>query len=420
MSTQPVDLDSGRSQFTLRAGLETGPVPLEPYRSAAFYELERDRVFRRAWLLVARVEEIAEPGDFLVKDIPPCKLSVLITHTNTGAIKAFYNSCSHRGSEVVSARQGKASRFLCPYHNWTYANDGRLVGIPDSPSFFNVDKANCGLSAMGCEVWEGWIFVNLQRKPEVSLKTFLGPIAEHLTGLHYIAADNPVVVTADLDANWKVVSDAFIETYHIPIIHPETIGATFSSKDNPFARLLDARVFGPHRTISEYGNPNYAPKPDDHVQRLAYSSVKTGSTIAAASIEEAAKFLTHPSVNPTRSANWAMDVNHLFPHTQLDCGPGGFWVHQFWPTSPNTCHYEVRFYVPPAANVRERFQQELYVGRVMEVVLEDLSNVARTQRGIDSSGKDFMQLQDNEVAIRHSIEQILKWVGADTVVEALS
>lgn len=416
---QPIN-QAEKTNFTQSAGLGTGPVPLEPYRSATFYAQERDRIFRRAWLMLARIEELPEPGDFVVKTIPTCNVSVLITHSKGGNIRAFHNSCSHRGSEVVQATSGRQNRFLCPYHNWTYANDGRLLGIPDEASFFEVDKASCGLTPIASDMWEGWIFVNLQPEPEVSLQTFLGPFAAHLSGLHYQAASTPIVMTADLDANWKVVADAFIETYHIPVIHPETIGSTFSSKTNPHARLLDARLLGPHRAVSMYGNPDFTLGPQNRAELLAYSSAATGSVIAAATVDSTADFLDHPAVNPTRSSSWSMDVNHLFPHVQIDCGPGGFWVHQFWPTSPNTCHYEVRFYVPRARNVRERFQQEMYVGRVVEIVLEDLNNVARTQRGIDGGGKTHMQIQDSEIGIRHSIEQVIKWVEADSVAEALA
>ena len=408
------------TNFTRAAGVATEPVPLDPYRSAAFYALERDRVFGRAWLLLARIEELASPGDFVVKSVPGNGVSVLMTHGKDGRVRAFYNTCSHRGSEVVAARSGSGSRFVCPYHRWTYGNEGQLLGIPDEPSFFGVDKKNCGLSVIACEAWEGWLFINLQPEPEVSLLEFLGPFAQHLKGLHYQAADNPVIMTAELAANWKVVADAFIETYHIPVIHPKTIGTVFASGANPFARLIDAKVLGAHRAVSMYGNPEPAPDPTQLVHNLAYSNASTGSVIAAATTDNARNFLDHPAVNPTRSASWSMDVNHLFPHTHIDCGPGGFWTHQFWPTSPNTCHYEVRFYVPKAASVYERFQQELYIGRVVEVVLEDLNNVARTQRGIDTGGKKFMQLQDSEFGIRHAMDQLLKWVEADSVAEALA
>ena len=196
------------TNFTRGIGLHTKPVPLEPYRSASFFAAERDRVFARAWLMLARVEELPAPGDYVVKSIPTNGVSVILSHAKDGRIRGFYNSCSHRGSEVVAGPRGNAARFTCPYHSWTYANDGRLVGIPDEPSFFAVDKANCGLTPIATETWEGWIFVNLQRRPEVSLAMFLGPFAVHLAGLKYQAASTPVVLTADLDA--------FTATFHRP------------------------------------------------------------------------------------------------------------------------------------------------------------------------------------------------------------
>jgi phenylpropionate dioxygenase-like ring-hydroxylating dioxygenase large terminal subunit len=180
------------------------------------------------------------------------------------------------------------------------------------------------------------------------------------------------------------------------------------------------RFFGPHRFVSMYGNPNYRPDDSHRVEILAFGAPEGGSVIAAAQSEDAVSFLDHPSINPTRSQQWAMDVNHVWPNTHIDTGPGGFWTHQFWPLSVNKTRHEVRFYAPPAANARQRFQQEAYVCRVIEVLLEDLSNVARVQQGLESRGKDFMQLQDNEVLIRHQALQVAKWVSSATVSEALS
>lgn len=410
---------AGKTAFTQSCGLGTEPVPLEPYRSAEFFQRERARVFERAWLLVGREEEIAAYGDYFVAQLLPGGVSTVLNRGKDGKIRAFYNTCSHRGSQVVDGPTGNARRIVCPYHNWTYAADGELLSIPDESSFFGVDKKRCGLTPMAVDTWEGWIFVNLQAEPEVTLRTFLGDFADRLAGVPYVAADKPIVLRADLDANWKVVQDAFIESYHIPAIHKRTIAETFSSSENRFARLLDARVFGPHRTVSMYGNPQMPLDPANKVEMLAYASGDTGSLIAAGTSSQVDRFLAHPAVNPTGVDCWSMDVNNLFPNTQIDFGPGGFWVHQFWPLTPSTSRYEVRFYVPDALTARQRLQQELYVARVIEVVLEDLANVARTQRGIDSSGKDHMQLQDSEVGIRHSVEQLLKWVEADSVAEAL-
>lgn len=408
------------TQFTRSCGVPTDPVPLDPYRTREFFEREKENVFGRAWLLMGRVEEVASYGDYVLRRVLPSGTSAIIIRGKDDLIRAFYNSCSHRGSEVLEQPQGNRRRIICPYHNWNYAAQGDLLSIPDEQSFFGIDKASCGLRPMSFGTWEGWMFINLQREPEIRLEDFIGEFGDHLAGLPVLAARTPVVITATLDANWKVVSDAFIESYHIPFIHPKTIGTTFSSSENRFARLLDARVFGPHRAVSMYGNPELSLNPDNKVEVLVYGQGETESVIAAAGGDAMAEFLAHPAVNPTRSPSWSMDVNQIFPNTQIDFGPGGLWVHQFWPASPNTSTYEVRFYVPEAANVRERLQQELYVARVTEVVLEDLANVARTQRGIDSGGQTFMQLQDSEVGVRHSTQMVIKWAEAASVAEAMA
>lgn len=420
MGAEPQQFATGtRGKLTEDARLATTPVPLEPYRSRAFFEQERERIFKRAWLMMCREEELPEVGSYVVREVRPCNVSALITRSKNG-IQAFYNSCSHRGSAVVSEPQGKSARFVCPYHRWTYGNDGRLLGMTDEANFFDVNKADCGLTKMSTATWDGWVFINLQREPEVSLDEFLGDFKSHFGGFYYHGVNNPVIFTAELDANWKVVADAFIETYHIPHIHPETIGTTFASTVNPHSRLLSAKLIKPHQSVSMFGNPEYEFNPEKKVEAIVASAGESGNVISAATLETAAKYLSHPAVNATDSKNWSMDVHHIFPHTHIDTGPGGFWTHQFWPVSENTSFYEGRFYMDPATSMNERFQQELYINRVNEVVLEDLTNVARTQAGIDSSGKDFMQLQDSEVAIRFSVEQVLKWVAADTVKEALA
>jgi len=414
------DLKAAKHRFTPQSHLNVDPVPLEPYGSQEFFERERERVFRRAWLMVGRIEELPEPGCFVRKDIELLSTSVLLTHSKGGAIRAFHNVCSHRGTQVVAAEAGKASRFVCPYHLWTYGNEGQLIGIPDESSFFAVEKKNCGLTPVAVDTWEGFIFINLQPEPEVSLLEFLGPLAEHMVDVPFTFADNCFVVEAEIKANWKVVSDAFLESYHIPAIHPETIGATFASRDNPFAHLLDAQLLGAHAAVSMYGNPGFTLEDKHKIDRIAQKLEGSGSVISASKTNDVADFLSHAAVNPTKSASWSMDAIYLFPHTQIDMGPGGFWVHQFWPLAVDRTRHVVHFYMARPTNARERLQQELYVVRVMEVIAEDVSNTERTQRGISSGAKRFMQLQDNEVAIRHSVNNVQRWVAADSVREALS
>ncbi|MBB4631616.1 aromatic ring-hydroxylating oxygenase subunit alpha [Sphingosinicella soli] len=406
--------------YTRKAGLLPEPVSLESYRSQAFYELERDRVFGRSWLTLAREEELPEPGDYLVRDIEVLGASVIVARGRDGTIRSFHNVCSHRANQVAWERSGNATRLVCRYHNWTYRTDGRLIGVPDEASFERLDKAKCGLTPIATEVWEGFIFVNLERNPSVRLEEFLGGMGDYLKGIQYKYADNPITIEAHLDCNWKVACDAFSEAYHIPAIHANTIGKTFSSQDNKFAHILGANFFGPHRSAALYGNPDYIPGEEAHVERLAYSAIDSANVVAAGSREEMADYLAHPAVNHPKAREWVHDVHAIFPNLHIDTGQGGFYTHHFWPTSVNTTRYEVRFYMAHALDARARFQQEAYLARVMEVLLEDLSNVKRTQRGIDSGGKDYMVLQENEVMIRHSVHHVERWARAQTVQEALA
>jgi phenylpropionate dioxygenase-like ring-hydroxylating dioxygenase large terminal subunit len=412
---------TGRGTLTEQFGLSTDPVSLEPYRSRAFFEREQAMIFRRAWLYVCRAEELPEPGHYVVKTIHGTGVSALITHTRAGRIQAFYNSCPHRGSIVVKEDQGRASRFSCPYHRWTFTNEGDLIGVPDEDNFFDsLDKANCGLAKIATAAWEGWVFINLAPKPEVTLEEYLGPAKDYLAGIRYRGAQNPVVYSAVLECNWKVASDAFVESYHIPHIHKNTIGTTFASRLNPYSRLLSARPLGIHRTISLFGNPEYTIDPRNKAEALGSMGAEGKSVIAAAPSDDVAQFREHPAINPDRSDYWSMDVNQIFPHLHIDAGPASFWTHQFWPVDEKTCYYEVRFYVDEAQTIQERYMQELFIARVGEVVLEDLANLRFTQRGIDTGGRAVMHLQDSEVAIRHAMAQIHKWTEAATVREALA
>ncbi|MFW2828722.1 aromatic ring-hydroxylating oxygenase subunit alpha [Sphingomonas sp. ID0503] len=420
MNEMVADFRGPTTNFTALMDLPTGPVPTEPYRSPAYFELERERIFKRAWLCLGREERLEKPGSYFVQPIEVAKASVLVCRQKDGSIKAFHNVCAHRSNTLVLDTEGTATRFVCRYHNWTYRNDGALAGVPDERNFFGLDKKTCGLKSIATETWEGWIFINLQREPEVSLAEFLGDFGEQYRGIPYQNANKSILYVSHLNANWKVIADAFAETYHIPAIHPETIGSTFASKENPYARPISAQGWGPHRSVSTYGNPEYAPPERARVERLAYSSIATGNVLSAAGLDDMDVFLKHPAINPTKSQHWAVDVTWLFPHFQLDVSPGGFWTHHFWPVTYNSTRWEARFHMPDAQDVWQRLQQEHYIARLGEILLEDVGNTERTQQGLESGAHDTMPLQDGEVMIRHNLHHVQKWIDAETARDALA
>ncbi|AEG51450.1 Rieske (2Fe-2S) iron-sulfur domain protein [Sphingobium chlorophenolicum L-1] len=389
--------------------------PLEPYRSPEWFDAERDRIFGRAWLLAGRVEEVPEPGSFTVKEFEVRDASVIVMRGKDGVVRAFHNVCPHRGNQVVWEEQGRQPALVCRYHNWTFSAEGRLRGVPDQGAFPGLDTEKCGLAPIHLEIWEGWLFINLSPAPEIGLDEFLGGMKDYLGGIDYIHADAPIVIRTRLKCNWKIVADAFAEAYHIPAIHNVSLKPRFADVDNPFGRPLLFRAVGPHGVNSMYGRPDYAPQEDQIVERLAFDPQHRSGEQA----DKIAAFGKHPAVNPTGARGWSMDVNYIFPNTHLDANPLGFFTHQFWPVGPTETQHEARFYVGKPLTVRERFAIEHRVAHAVDVILEDLSNVERTQKGINSRGTDFMQLSESEALIMHAAQQIARWVEAPTVRAAL-
>ena len=163
--------------------LGTGPIPVEPCISPEFYEEERKKVFLKSWLKVGRVEEIAKPGDYKVKKLAFAKTSVILMHGKDGQIRGFHNTCSHRGNKVIvetgeeTFGRNKAAVVTCRFHGWVYNANGKIVQVPEENKFHaDFDKDKNGLTPVHTDVWEGFIFVNLDPADKVV------PLAETMVG----------------------------------------------------------------------------------------------------------------------------------------------------------------------------------------------------------------------------------------------
>lgn len=412
--------DQTKIESTLhqRAGLSTDPVPTALYTDPHHFELERERIFGRAWLKVGRIEQIPQAGDFFLKEIAIRKTSVIINRTKSGQIKAFYNTCSHRGNEVVHDREGRASRFTCRYHSWTYNNSGELIGVPDQDGFAGLDRKKCGLTPIACDVWDGWIFINFQPSPEVTLAEFLGPFGEAFAGVPYPHADNTLVMRGIVEANWKTVGDNFSEPYHIFSIHPRTLAPVYAGKDNPNSRPLSVNLHGAHRMIGLWLNTDFVPPKEARVNNWLFPPGQTVTGTRKAG--EEAQLSKHPHVNPDNCEQWSSDVNWIFPNWHIQISDTRFWTHEFWPLSPTKTLWEGRFYQPTPTTPRERLQMEHFTAQITDAFLEDLANIESTQRGMASGAKSFLQLHEGEILIRHSLQQVDKWTRSATAREALA
>ena len=189
------------------------------YTSPAMLEIEREHVFRAGWVCIGHAGEVSKPGDFFTTELVDEPL--LVVRGRNGGIKVLSNVCRHRGNLVAEGR-GNRKLFLCGYHAWTYDTDGALVGAPlmeGRPAF---SKADCGLKPIRSEVWQNFIFVNLDGAA-TPLADNLAPILPQVRNYHneerYLYFSREEVWAT----NWKNLVENFMEGYHLSVTHPKTL-----------------------------------------------------------------------------------------------------------------------------------------------------------------------------------------------------
>jgi phenylpropionate dioxygenase-like ring-hydroxylating dioxygenase large terminal subunit len=194
------------------------------YTAPEFFQKEMDQMWSKVWQWACREEHIPNPGDHMVYEVGP--YSLIITRTDTGDIKAFFNSCLHRGTKLCASESaGSKMDFRCPYHGWTWNLDGSLKDIPSSWDFSHVDPAEFGLEEAQVGLWGGFVFINMD--PDAPpLADYMGVLPEHFD--NWNMADRYVVlhVQKELDCNWKAAVEAFMENYHTRETHPQLLAST--------------------------------------------------------------------------------------------------------------------------------------------------------------------------------------------------
>lgn len=385
--------------------LGTGPIPVEPCVSPEFFEQERQKVFLKSWLKVGRVEEIAKAGDYKVKKLAFAKTSVILMRGKDGQIRGFHNTCSHRGNKVVvetgeeTFGRNKAAVVTCRFHGWVYNAHGSIVQVPEENKFSaDFDKAKNGLTPVHTDVWEGFIFVNLDPSEQVvPLAEFLGGIGTHLAGFPYGELSQCFSYHTYLDCNWKVAHDAFAEAYHVATIHAGSFPNVFSSG------LQNVELFGPHRTTAICLSLDAEPTP---VAKIA-NALATGSLVA----QRGASMLP-PTVNPDRRDDFSFELSVLFPNLLLHVSEGIWFTHQFWPISHNKTLWEGKYYVRPAKTNSQRWALEHAQCLQRNAWLEDTATMEDTQTALESGAKQVMYLQDDEILIRHGYHALEAYMHA--------
>ena len=386
--------------------LGTGPIPVEPYISPAFFEQEREAVFRKVWLNVGRVEQIPARGDYFVKDLDICRTSILIVRGEDGAVHAFHNMCSHRGNRIVWGSKGKCNAFTCKYHSWTYRLDGALHHVPDENKFFDLKKETLGLTPVSVDTWEGFIFINVNPSPPQSLHEYLGEVGQSFAGYPFDQIASACFSwQVEVKANWKICKDAFQEVYHIFSLHSRSTGRMFATKANPYLNAHELALFDPHARISVPANIHWQPTPVEALAKRFGILTLQKQGISSQGMPA--------GVNPTGAEDWSFSGFNCFPNSSIFVSQGGFLTHTFWPLAADRTRWEARIYFPKAKTLAEKFSQEYSRATFVDgVMAEDGGIFEKSQTMLASGAKKEIMLGDEELLIRHHHRMIEQYLNA--------
>jgi len=203
-------------------------LPAEQYTSEKVFEDEVERLFRREWFPVARVDQLPNVGDYLVHDLFGDE--IVLMRDQTGNLNAFSNICLHRGCPILAgAGNVEGNHISCPYHKWAYELDGRLRGAPLMEQAEGFITSSNKLQPLALEAWQGWIFLNIDpaAKP---LAPRLVELDEKLSSYGFADLRHVKTVTFASPWNWKIMVENFLESYHHMGTHPETLNQAFPAQ----------------------------------------------------------------------------------------------------------------------------------------------------------------------------------------------
>jgi phenylpropionate dioxygenase-like ring-hydroxylating dioxygenase large terminal subunit len=248
-----------------------GMIPAHIYNDKDLFELEKERLFSRAWMFVAHESEIPQDGDYVVRRV--LGDSFIVARDSDGDVRAMFNMCLHRGMQVCRAEMGNASNFRCPYHGWSYRNDGRLIGLPFHREAYGGDdgfpkNGQTLLPAPNLASYNGLIFINTDPHAE-PLEDFLGDFRFYLDFYTQQSRQGLEVRGPQrwrINANWKIGAENFAgDMYHTPQTHSSIVEIGLFREPKAQKRK-DGATYWAHRG----GGTTYKLPPGTFDERMRY------------------------------------------------------------------------------------------------------------------------------------------------------
>jgi Rieske 2Fe-2S family protein len=226
-----------KAPASVQRGAKT--LPQRYFVSPDIFAEELRKIFATNWVLVGHQSQLAKPGDYFLAEVAGESLVVVKDQRST--IRAFYNVCRHRGARLCEEQNGHAAAIQCPYHAWTYALDGRLLGAPHMDETPGFTKSEYSLKPARLGLWEGFIFLNLEHT-SVSLEKSFEPLGGKFSPWNLAGLRSAKRMEYDVKANWKLMFQNYSECYHCLGVHPEL--SKISPYDSAENDLIEGSFLG--------------------------------------------------------------------------------------------------------------------------------------------------------------------------------
>ena len=410
-------------------------ISFENYTSPDFAQAEYEKLWSKVWQWACHVDHIPQPGDYFVYDIGD--LSALIVRTENREIKAYFNSCMHRGTQLKQPGTcGFSKELRCPFHGWTWSLEGQLVDLPQAWDFPHVTADSHQLPEMPVDIWEGFIFINFDQEAQ-PLNEYLGVLPRHWEDWGLSQRYIETHIRKHLPCNWKAAAEAFIEAYHVRETHATgQLGDEVTTQYDVFGENVSRFIHTRGLNSPLRSNPRTE---DELLERISGRTLGEGDLTLPPGVRARDHYANH--VQETMGERYGHDFSHLSESITLDSieyylFPNAFFfpglslpmVYRFRPdpTSPDFSYFDLLFMrprppegeVPPPPEVIELGIDESYstaegVGPLGRVYDQDTANLAAQTRGFKSSFKNGQTLGNyQEIRVRHLQQRVKTYLEA--------
>ena len=342
-------------------------LPARAYTSPEVYESEMREVFLKSWNFACHVSDVAEPGRFWTTSI--AGEPVVVLRDADGGLRALSNVCRHRAARILTGEGSCPKVLRCPYHGWTYRQDGQLAAVPEARGFTNLDRDAVRLPQFRVGEMCGLVFVCMSEETE-PLDSYFGDLPQKLNRLRLPELQAGPRHPSAYDHNWKVIADNYLEGYHIPVGHPGLL------------RLLDYK-----RYIATVGKNHawidgpFRDKPSRNYQERLYQK------------------LLRPMPGFPEDLEGAWTYVHLWPATFIDIYPDQIDTWQLFPDGLRRTRTEARVYHTGNRSVRDWLVRKVNWRFNAKVMDEDVELCDMVQRGLESHTYERGVLNSNERAV---------------------